>query len=195
MPVSTIVSTHPQPTMRASLRLAPPPLDPPYDDERPGGQQATGWSIDGSLALSLPLRFPAPRETAAPRPALRLVKGLPPRDPRTGRDITPADLLPPPGPRAGQLVRAVLEVLSGDRPARHLSRVTALDALEDIDDAVRHARNRPWARTVRSLHLAQPAPGVAEVTAVVDRGDRCAAMAMRLEGLDGRWIITEIALG
>ena len=176
---------------QSPLRLAPPPLDPPYDDEQPD----PAWSTDGSLALSLPLRFPAPLSAPGRRPRLRLVKGLPPRDPRTGRDITPVHRLPPPGPRAGQLVRAVLEVLSGHRPARHLARVTAFDVLGQIDEAVRHSRSRPWARTVRSLHLAAPSPGVAEVTAVVERGNRCAAMALRLEGLDGRWIITEIVLG
>lgn len=187
-------------TERAPLRLTPPPLDPPFDDEWSAARP--GWVSDGALALSLPLVLVAPRPVPRPLPGsapgttsgdwptLRLVKEASP-----GAAAGGLHPLPPPGPRARQLVRAVLEVLAGDRPARHLSRVTASDVLEQVEEAIRTSRKRPWAHTIRSLHLAEPNPGVVEVTAVVDRGQRCAAIGMRLAGLDGRWIITEIALG
>jgi len=56
------------------------------------------------------------------------------------------------------------------------------------------AGRRPWARSVRSVHVSEPTDGVAEVTAVVDRGSRCAALALRMQGLDGRWLITALDL-
>jgi hypothetical protein len=37
------------------------------------------------------------------------------------------------------------------------------------------------------LHLTEPVDGVVEACAVVDRGGRYQAIALRLEGLDGRW--------
>jgi hypothetical protein len=143
-------------------------------------------ATDGSLALALPLPL-------TQRPALHLVPALPRTDARTGRDITP-EFLPAPGPRASQLARAVLEVLAGDRPARHLAKVTATDVQDQLEDCAGPRASRPWARSLRSVRLSQPGPGVAEVTAVVERGSRCSALAFRMEGLDGRWIVTELAL-
>jgi hypothetical protein len=48
---------------------------------------------------------------------------------------------------------------------------------------------------VRSLHVSEPADGVAEVCALVRRGGRSTAVALRLEGMDGRWKCTAIELG
>jgi hypothetical protein len=39
-----------------------------------------------------------------------------------------------------------------------------------------------------------PADGVVEVTVIVTMPDRTRALAMRLEGLDGRWRATELHL-
>ena len=41
---------------------------------------------------------------------------------------------------------------------------------------------------VRSLHVTEPVDGVVESCAVVQRGTRTHAVAIRLEGLDGRWL-------
>lgn len=177
-----------------------PRLDPPYDDEAPASP-----AIDGSLALALalPLQLPA-------RPALHLVPPMPDAaigpapgaavedaadDPHWGYVVTPRSELPDPRPRAAQLVRAVLEVLAGDRPLQHLMRVTATPVQGELDALPPPvAGRRPWARSVRSVHVSEPTDGVAEVTAVVDRGSRCAALALRMQGLDGRWLITALDL-
>jgi len=48
---------------------------------------------------------------------------------------------------------------------------------------------------VRSVHTTEPVPGVVEASAVVvDRG-RVRAVALRLEGLDGRWRATALEMG
>jgi hypothetical protein len=46
---------------------------------------------------------------------------------------------------------------------------------------------------VRSLHVQERPEGVAEVCATVRRGPRMAAIALRLEGIGGRWCCTELA--
>ena len=164
-----------------------PATDPPYDDEVEPVPAARHGAVDGALAMALPL-------TVRPRPDLRLVPDPAPRTHAgTGRDITP-DALPAPQPRALQLVRALLEVLAGDRPAAHLARVTATEVQEAIEASAGRTTSRAWAGSLRSLRVSTPSPGVAEVTAVVDRGRRCGGLGLRMEGLDGRWIITELAL-
>jgi hypothetical protein len=69
---------------------------------------------------------------------------------------------------------------------------------------------RPWAASVRSVRVCEPADGVAEVSAVVvgleavaaTKGRtgaagrrRCRAVALRLEGVDGRWMMTALTMG
>jgi hypothetical protein len=47
---------------------------------------------------------------------------------------------------------------------------------------------------VSSTHVFEPADGVVEATAVVVGGPRARAVALRLEGWDGRWRCTRLAL-
>ena len=51
------------------------------------------------------------------------------------------------------------------------------------------ARRRPVIR-VRAMQLGTPRPGVVEAAAVVDDGRRARAVALRLEGTEGRWRVT-----
>ena len=159
-----------------------PAIDPegPYDDT----------IVEGSLALALPLPEPEP---VAP---LRLV----PDEEEAEADEfdpvrTPRADLPPPGPRAEMLVRALLEVLAGDRPVTQLARWTTPKVYEQIEGMLEPRGPRPWAGTLRGVHVTEPADGVAEVAAIVRRGPRSGAVALRLEGLDGRWLVTAVQVG
>lgn len=187
------------------------PCEPPYDDELRDHSSALG---PHALARPRPL---AAQPLPPPR-ALRLVppRGCPaePTSEVTGgteedrRDLfgdvfcdpvrTPRAQLPEPGPRAAALVRALLEVLAGDRPAMQLLRWATPDVHEQIVRARRAQAGagggRPWAATLRRVLVSEPADGVAEVSAVVDRGTRSRALALRLEGLDGRWKVTALQL-
>jgi hypothetical protein len=51
------------------------------------------------------------------------------------------------------------------------------------------------AEVVRSVRVSEPHDGVAEVCAVVQQGPRCRAIALRLEGIDGRWQCTALQIG
>jgi len=156
-------------------------------------------AVQGTLALEwqLPGEVDA---VPAPDRALRLVS----REPALDLDTDPAvavvatsrDDLPDPGPWTAQLVQAVLEVLSHERPRQQLVRWLTPEVYADLGVHLaasprRQAPGRPAAgrarRTVSSIHVFEPADGVVEATAVVTGGRRARAVAVRLEGWDGRW--------
>ena len=108
---------------------------------------------------------------------------------------TPREQLEDPRPRAATLARALLEALSGDRPLGQLMRWTTPEVFARLEPLVAPAGSRPWVANVRKVFVTEPTPGVAEVTAVVQRGPRCGALALRMEGLDGKWLVTALHLG
>ncbi len=165
-----------RPLPTPGLRLLPAPSsEPPYDDERPGGRP-------------LPLR---PAAWGRTRP-LRLVPAYDDEpDPRT-----PLTDLPAVQPFAHALVQRLLEVLAGVRPLRQLqpdSSLEVFDGLQLLLAARPTPRGlRPDRRDVRSVHVQVQADGIAEVNATVRRAGRYGAIALRLEGVGGRWRCTEL---
>ena len=110
---------------------------------------------------------------------------------------TPMSDLPPARPVAHALVQGLLEVLAGVRPVTQLQRGTTPELFAQLERVV-HGRPRavgarPVTGAVRSLHVQERPDGVAEVCATVRRGPRMAAVALRLEGIRGRWTCTELA--
>jgi hypothetical protein len=97
-----------------------------------------------------------------------------------------------PGPAATIVVRAIVEVLGGVRPATHL----AGWATPSLQAALERFGGRyPGRTTVRSIRVTEPRPGVAEVVAVISRGDRVAALALRMVTANGRWQATTLQIG
>jgi hypothetical protein len=179
-----LLAPAPAPSLPA-LRLLPVPVNaPPYDDELP----------TRPAARTTPL---GPLRALAPLP-LRLVPDLPPQlDDEDAPLRTPTGALPPARPVAHALVQGLLEVLAGVRPVSQLQRSTTPALFEQLERVVhsrpRPAGSRPVTGAVRSLHVQQRPDGVAEVCATVRRGPRMAAIALRLEGVGGRWCCTELA--
>jgi hypothetical protein len=128
-----------------------------------------------------------------------------PRDPTSaaathtreaGRAVDGRDGRFHPVPRAAAAVvtRALLEVVCGLRPASQLAGWTTpqLQAeLTRLSGTV--ATRRRY--VVRSIRVSEPRPGVAEVVAVVARGERAAAIALRMESSAGRWRVTRFDMG
>ena len=179
----------------APLRLVRAPVaDPPYDDELPPGAPL----VDGSLALA----FPPTGEPVS----LRLVPPASVDDDFLPQPTARADL---PDPRlwTRRLTQAIAEILAGARPAGQLARFTTLDVLEHLERSTGRLgqagigrnglapRCAPMRPVVASVHVSEPADGVAEVCAVIDTGPRRRALALRLEGLDGRWRCTQLQFG
>ncbi|HEY5202939.1 MAG TPA: Rv3235 family protein [Acidothermaceae bacterium] len=123
-----------------------------------------------------------------------------------GPQKTATTLLPAPTPWAGRLVQAMIEVVSGVRPVSQLVRWTTAPVYEELCARVARpvaatgAGSRAIATTrlaevVRSIRVSEPRDGVAEVCAIVQQGPRCRAIALRLEGIDGRWQCTALQIG
>jgi Family of unknown function (DUF6459) len=123
-----------------------------------------------------------------------------------GPQRTTSTLLPAPTPWAGRLVQAVIEVVSGVRPVAQLVRWTTAPVYEALCASVarpvaypgagsRTLVNTRLAEVVRSVRVSEPRDGVAEVCAIVQQGPRCRAIALRLEGIDGRWQCTALQIG
>lgn len=163
-----------------ALRLLPVPAsEPPYDDGLP---PYTAVSTLGPLCLLAPvLRLVPHWQNDESVPAAR----------------TPAGDLPPARAVAHCLVQGLLEVLAGVRPLAQLQRRTSVELYAQLEQAVterpRATGARPPSGAVRSLHLQQHPEGIAEVCATVYRGQRVAAVALRLEGIRGQWCCTELA--
>jgi Family of unknown function (DUF6459) len=214
----TAIQTTPGPDAVRPVRSLPrripcPATEPPYDDEvgRDGSERTL---TDGALALDLAtppaVSVPAARHEPAtdsrnPERHLRVVGGRPAKrrsdDPFFAPQPTPRVALPDPHPWSGRFVQALVEVLSGDRPATQLLRWTNEHVYSDVVRRVRSlgvtavaSRGRARAQ-VRSVHIYEPRDGVAEAAIHVRHGGRSRAVAMRLEGLDGRWRCTALSLG
>jgi hypothetical protein len=163
-----------------------PQREPPFDDELPARH----------LTVVGPLDRPLPFDSADPiaPSALRLQTDSDP----FGVQPTGRQDLPELAAFARRLVIAIIETATGRRPAAQLRQHTAPAVLAGLArDAGKITRlgsaQRP--ATLHSLHFAEPADGVAEIAAIVRVGDRFRALALRLEGLDGRWRCVRLQIG
>lgn len=100
---------------------------------------------------------------------------------------------------ARQLSQALVEVMAGSRPAPQLVRWTTPEVYAVLARRalVAARRNLPQSRRpmVRAVRVCETADGVVEACAVVVHHDRVRALAMRMAGLDHRWVVTDLAVG
>lgn len=188
----TTALTDPTPPLaspaRHRLHVRPaPPVDPPYDDE-PALRSTSGlWLLPAAVE-----QLPFEDTDRAPDGTVESFDVQP----------TPRSDLPCPRVAAAGLVQALMEVMSGERSVRQLTGVTSEDVYTQLEcrikalRALRHRRGIASTGAARliSIRVGEPSDGVAEVTAVVRRGERHRAVALRLEGADGRWRCTALQL-
>ena len=190
-------------------RLPARRCEPPYDDESPDRPRRPlpGDAVQGTLALSFEwetVPAAASGSILGLVPALGTAPGAPAGRvrPRRARAVEPEgndeldlarrqplrtcrDQLPDPRPWANGFVQALIEVLGGFRPLGQLSARIVPSVVTQViacrtDSAAAPARQRP---VVRSIRVSEPMPGAVEVSATVRHGERCRALALRLEGL------------
>jgi hypothetical protein len=192
-----------EPVTRPTRITPAPRVAPPFDDELALTHERHLYVVPGQRELPLEWVLPTGLPARPDLPLVLLQGGADDADEEEDQDDfgplpTPRSELPAPGPWAGRLVQAVVEVIGGDRPLAQLVRWTHEDVYEQLKD-VAVLRRSTWPRqvraSVRSVHVAEPADGVAEVSAVVFDGVRARAFALRLEGADGRWSCTSLMLG
>jgi hypothetical protein len=121
-----------------------------------------------------------------------------------GPQPTPTRALPDPARWGRQVTQLIVEVLAGHRPRAQLLRWTSEQVYRELrrralplpSGSDQPRRPGPAHRPrVGGVRVSEPCDGVAEVAAVVHRPHRAQAMALRLEGRDGRWVVTALHCG
>jgi Family of unknown function (DUF6459) len=189
---STRLSLLPAPDADASTKLSVrpiPDLSPPVIDSRTALLDYETFQdprpfVQGTLAIDFTVRYdsaqdPEGREYFGPQRAL-------------SRD------LPEPKAWVKHIAQALVEVMSGARPAPQVIRWTTPEVYSVV--ARRNAtsgRRKAVARRalVRRVRICEPVDGVVEACAVVVDNGRVRALAMRLTGVDRRWVVTELQVG
>lgn len=168
-----------------ALRSLPIPVSEPHPVRSARDQASRIPITQGALALA----FPAAEEPEAP-------------DPDFGVRATPSRDLPDPTGACTALVQAIVEVLGGSRPSAQLARWLTADVYAGLQRrAGLAARLRRGAAAtshhavVRRVRVCEVRDGVVEACAVIIESERVRAVALRLEGLDGRWRATAVEIG
>lgn len=116
-----------------------------------------------------------------------------------GPQATLTSQLPEPAGWVRAMVAALLESMSGARAPQQFARSMTRDLYEALcrRHAVAHRRGAATGQHswVRKVTVCQPADGVAEASVVVHHAGRVRAIALRISGVDGRWLITAFELG
>jgi hypothetical protein len=188
----TKLSVLPAPDADASTKLSVrpiPDLSPPVLDSRTvlldyATFQDPSPFIQGTLAIDFSVKYdsaqdPEGREYFGPQRAL-------------SRD------LPEPKAWVEHIAQALVEVMSGARPAPQVIRWTTPEVYSVVARrSATSARRNAVARRalVRRVMICEPVDGVVEACAVVVDNGRVRALAMRLTGVDRRWVVTEFQVG
>ncbi len=171
----------------ARLRIAPAP------DPRPpivSADEAYGWRptpyVQDALAIDFGERG---------RDALAIDFGEPDLPDR----LPLRQDLPDPEPFVARMAQAFVEIMAGIRPAQQVVRWTTPTVYAVLARrafvAARRPPNAHRRAVVRKVRVQEPAPGIVEACAVVVHHDRVRALAVRLTGLDQRWVVTDLQIG
>jgi hypothetical protein len=146
----------------------------------------------GTLALALPTEAETADLSTQERPGTQ-----PAAERKPGR----SGLLPEPKAWAATFIQAAMEVAGGLRSAGQLVRWTTPEVHAIlVRRGALTARARRGIMTtskprVRALVACAPRTGICEVSAVIAEPDRVRAVAFRMEGVHGRWRVTELEIG
>jgi hypothetical protein len=118
-----------------------------------------------------------------------------------GHQPSPREFLPDPAPLLENLTRRVIEILAGARDLEQIARWVSDDVYRHLLKRVvlsaraRQAKGAVASRPtfgIGSVTVSEPRDGVVESVIIVRGRARTRAVAIRLEGLDGRWRATAI---
>lgn len=88
-------------------------------------------------------------------------------------------------------VVTVIEVMAGRRPVQQIARTTHRYTYNSILRSIGSIDEVP---KIRKIHRNQPIEGVVELTAVLVFKKRVRALVARFEGVDRKWLCTELEL-
>lgn len=157
------------------------------------------------MSAALPASAPAAQKTPSRGASVTLPsKVIRPQfqsDEFFGHQPAKASALPDPTPLLENLTRCVIEILAGARELEQISRWVSDEVYRHLLKRVvlsaraRAAKNQPAARpnfVIGSTVFSEPRDGAVEAVVIVRGRARTRAVAVRLEGLDGRWRATAI---
>ncbi|MBU3693200.1 MAG: hypothetical protein FGM47_06775 [Candidatus Nanopelagicaceae bacterium] len=88
-------------------------------------------------------------------------------------------------------VVSAIEIMAGRRPVQQLSRSTHRFTYNSLLRNIGSVTDLP---KIKRIHRNQPIEGVVEVTAILSFKDRVRALIARFEGVDKKWLCTELEL-
>ena len=86
---------------------------------------------------------------------------------------------------------SVLEIWAGKRQAAQLARWTHRNLFNKL---IADSGSLKEIGRIRKLHMTEPLDGIAESVLTVRYGDRLRSLVMRFEGIDQKWLCTELFL-
>lgn len=140
---------------------------------------------------ALPLEWPETSGANALKPVAPRVGASNPED--FDAQPTSRSELPDARQWSMRIVHALVEVVNGRRPVSQLTRWLTPEVLSQVQGLV--AKTAMPTLHVRSINVHETDDGVAELSAVFGTPNRIYALALRLEGLDGRWRATALNWG
>ena len=164
-----------------------PDLSPPTIDSREAMPDELSPSLQGTLAIS----FGSDSDPGANPPDSADSAYSGPQRPSSSA-------LPEPQAWVTHMAQALIEVMSGARPAPQVIRWTTPEvysaiARRNVASGRRTMVTRP--AFVRRVRICEPVDGVIEACAVVVDNGRVRALAMRLTDVDRRWVVSALQVG
>jgi hypothetical protein len=154
--------------------------------------------------LPLPLRVrPAAIEAIAPMRSRILVHADPASDRLRGAPLDPDDAvdphfgrrmsgradLPDPLQWCARFSQAALEIIAGRRTPTQMMRWTNRSVYAQLVYRSGAVKGRV---VIKRIRICEPVDGIAEASVVALFNERAHALALRFEGLDGRWLCTAL---
>lgn len=141
----------------------------------------------------LELFKPIPKAVEVKKPSLYLVPTTfgEEFDPAFAPQPTSASALPALEPLIQQFIHNLVEVWAGRRSALQLQSICHYKLFNEVQKS---AGSLKEVGRIRKFRITQPLDGVCEATVTVRFGERLRVVAIRFEGLDGRWLCTSLSL-
>ena len=188
-------------------RAQPPPHRAGPAPAPTGGSNRGGTAMTGAERLRIapapdprpPIVSPDEAYRWRPTPYVQDALAIEFDEPDLPDQRTLRENLPDPEPFVARIAQAFVEVMAGIRPAPQVARWTTPAVYAVLTRRAFVAARRPPSAhrraMVRRVRVQEPAPGAVEACAVVVHHDRVRALALRLTGLDQRWVVTDLQVG
>lgn len=136
---------------------------------------------------------PTPRPEKVKKPRLYLVPSTfgEEFDAEFAPQPTSAATLPEITPLVHQFIHNVLEIWAGRRSSQQLQLMCHYTIYSQLQHATGSLQE---VGRVRKIRITEPLDGICEATVTVRFGTRLRVVAIRFEGLDGRWLCTCLTL-